>query len=233
VDARFWRGKCFLQLQEYDRAIDDLIASDRIQSQGRNSATIGYCYSLKREHDKAEGWYQTALGNGYQSIGCLNNLGVCLLDKKNPDLQQAERYLRKAIQIDPSHVVPLWNLALLELRRSERDADHIPRKGMEVIERAMEIAGDHADLHFLAIRLYGFASKNDPSYIAKCLAHIEHARRLGRYQTSAELLNDPALSEVLKSPEFRLTTKVTFVAKRLPPIARLIDPYLDDDRQIR
>jgi tetratricopeptide (TPR) repeat protein len=112
------RGKCFQIIQEYNKAIQDLLNSIKLNSDFENNQTIAECYLFKNEFIDAIEYFQSAIikierieeidthsmsGWDYSATKArtFNNLSVCFF--KSNQLEKAIESSTKGINANPNY----------------------------------------------------------------------------------------------------------------------------------
>lgn len=86
---------------------------------------LGYCYDQKGKFDIAEQYFLESISKYPQDHESMNYLGYSYVDK-NIKLDQAEYYIKKALELDPENIAYLDSLAWLYYRFGKyQDAEEI------------------------------------------------------------------------------------------------------------
>ena len=116
-------GEIYFQLQEYENARNAFVAFLKLDATNTNVWNyLGYIYEKLNNYEAATEAYEGALKSQSNNLYALNHLGLAY--KKTHRLNDAERVLRKALEIDPkctrSESKNLHNyLAVIHLEREE------------------------------------------------------------------------------------------------------------------
>ena len=98
-ELHFARGRAYLKLGKLDAATWDFEQA-KPKENGRVTACIGYCCSLRQlQHDAAER-YRAAIASGYSSAGLHNDLARCLT--RMGEYADAESEATAALEIAPA-----------------------------------------------------------------------------------------------------------------------------------
>ena len=123
-------GNSLEQLKKHDEALTALDKAVKLDPNlaGAHSNRGTTLYSLKRVKEAAES-FRRSIELDPNSPETLNNLGVALdaLGKKG-----TQKYFEQALRLKPDWGFPVYNLALVNLKRGERDA---ARVGLASLER--------------------------------------------------------------------------------------------------
>jgi serine/threonine protein kinase len=128
--ALAYRGRTYQRLGELDLALNDFGKLAR-NGDSISMAHVAYCFNLKQLAVAAIPWYERAIENGAASSGLFNNLGASYLVAqthvtRTEQLERAERYLRKALEMNGSSYTVHLNLVRLATNRFNQNPSHDP-----------------------------------------------------------------------------------------------------------
>lgn len=114
---------------------------------GRTHNNYAVMLCQARKFDAAEEHFLAALkSRGYKTpASAFENLGVCAMQE--PDLKKAERYLRRALQIDPTLPVSLLRMAQISLDNKRY------MSGRAYLQRYLAVAPPSASSLWLGIQI--------------------------------------------------------------------------------
>lgn len=203
VNALVGRARAQQRLAMFDLAATDYLAAAELQPSGELAAAIGYCRNRMRHPLTAVDYYKDAIAKGVETVAVQNNLGFTYMQLGQQ--KEARLWLNKAIERAPNTHAALFNRAFLELQETLRDENHIPRQGIEDIQRAIEIGPDTGDQYCTAARLFALACQREGSYCDKPLeflcSAVDRGEVLGSFRSAVELsslLNDSRLAASLE-----------------------------------
>lgn len=210
-EALFGRGRVYQRLGEHQLAFQDYDAAYRLTPGAVVTACRGYCLSQMKSHKAAIAAYQLALQGGYDSPASLyNNIGFSYLMLRQ--LDDAEKYLQRAIQLDGDLQAPRYNMVMVFLRRAAQ-GQPIPKTAFIHAAKAIEIGPCTAGLYRGIADFYATAAKQDSTLIQSAINYVGKAVELG-YETSvfesdgkyASLRKEPAFHNALKKPALESTS---------------------------
>jgi tetratricopeptide (TPR) repeat protein len=221
--AQFALGRAYQAMKLFGPAVEAFLAADRLQPSPNAEACMGYCFARQDDHLRAIAVENAAIEGGMRTAEILNNRGHSWLQRK--DLENAEKDLLEAIQLNDKLQAPHFNLGLLELVRAYRDQDHNTacQRGIEHIQRALEIGPERADLYYTGAKLYSFAAEKDPSKTASAIDLLEKAIRMGL--NPSELTSDAmGFKAVANHPRFGRMADSSPPSSPAEKADRLLDP---------
>ena len=107
-------------------AFTDYDAADKLAPSPSLAAGKGYCSSQLGQDKPAVEYFRRALDGGYDSPVVLNDLGYSLLQRGR--LDEAEDFLRRALQADDTLQSAHHNLVVIHLQRALRERRYPPRR---------------------------------------------------------------------------------------------------------
>ncbi|VAX04330.1 hypothetical protein MNBD_GAMMA20-2487 [hydrothermal vent metagenome] len=133
------------ELDKADEHFKRALSLDPMDGRTHNNYAVMLCQTGKL--DEAEKHFLIALkSRNYQTpASVFENLGVCVLQK--PDIKQAEKYLRRALQIDPALPVALLRMAQISLDNQRF------LSGRAYLQRYQAVAPDTAGSLWLGIQI--------------------------------------------------------------------------------
>ncbi len=158
----------YQRLGEFERADEHFqraLSLAPMDGRTHNNYAVMLCQTGR--FDAAEKHFLTALDSrDYQTpASAFENLGVCALQK--PDIKQAEKYFRRALQIDPALPVALLRMAQISLDNGRF------MSGRAYLQRYQAVAPDDAGSLWLGIQI--------ETQLGDAAAVREYANRLSRH----------------------------------------------------
>lgn len=153
------------ELDKADEHFKRALSLDPMDGRTHNNYAVMLCQTGKL--DEAEKHFLIALeSRNYQTpASAFENLGVCALQK--PDIKQAEKYLRRALQIDPALPVALLRMAQISLDNQRF------LSGRAYLQRYQAVAPDTAGSLWLGIQI--------ETQLGDAAAVHEYANQLSRH----------------------------------------------------
>ena len=187
----FARGRAYQLLghadeRNYRLAWDDFRQADELVPEGRTKACMGYCLNQMGLPRDAIAAYNEAIQAGFKSAPLFNNLGYSYLALLQMD--EAQRCLELALQLDPNLRAAHHNRARLRLRQALRliqqervcpEARRCLEAGIKDIRRAIERGPVTAELYVDAARLCGVAARQSSQWVAPALEYARLAVKAG------------------------------------------------------
>ncbi len=158
----------YQRLGEFDQADEHFQRALSLQPMdGRTHNNYAVMLCQARKFDQAEKHFLTALeSRNYQTpASAFENLGVCAMQKS--DIKKAEKYLRRALQIDP-----LLPVALLRMAQISLDNRRF-MSGRAYLQRYQAVAPDTAGSLWLGIQI--------ETQLGDAAAVHEYANQLSRH----------------------------------------------------
>jgi len=219
-EALFTRGCAYQRLGKFELAYTDYNLAYHLAPSPIMNACRGYCASRLKYHKDAIAAYHSALEAGYDRPALLyNNIGYSHL--MLGQLNDAEKYLQCAIELDCNLQAARYNMIMLYLRRAIQ-GQPIPKTAFVHAARAIQIGPGTADLYHLVAALYAMAAKQDPVLIQPAIGYVGKSVELG-FDPKA-FTSDIAYSALQKEPAFRDAVRKApsafYSAKAVP----LLDP---------
>ncbi len=116
-EALFARGRAYQRLGEFQTAFQDFSSANRLKSTPITNACRGYCLSRIKSFKAATAMYDLALKSGFDRPAVLyNNIGYTYL--MLGQLDDAEKYLQRAVRADGNLQAAHYNLAVLFLKHA-------------------------------------------------------------------------------------------------------------------
>jgi tetratricopeptide (TPR) repeat protein len=134
--ALYQRGHCYMDKQNFQKAIDDFTLSFE-KTNNRNSDAsfnIGKCYFGLGDIDKAIEFYKTTLTLEPNDKYSFYELGYCYASLSAPDKDNALKYYNKAIDQDNNYYEAYFNRGLLYATQFKN-----LKKGHADLEKSIEI----------------------------------------------------------------------------------------------
>ncbi len=219
-EALFARGRAYQRLGEYYTAYQDYDLSYQLTPTPILNACRGYCLSQVGSHSAAIAAYQLALKGGYNSPALLyNNIGFSYLMLRQ--LDDAEKYLQRAIRTDGNLQAPRYTLVKVFLRRALQ-GQQIPNAAFVHATKAIEIGLHSADLYRVVAALYARAAMHDPALIQPAIEYVGKAVELGF--SPETIASDPSYSALQKEPAFHAALKRRTATSNSLEAIQLLDP---------
>jgi len=204
-------------------AAEAYLAAERLRPDCSTEACLGYCFAQQEKHGNAIAQETAAMEGGLKSPEILNNRGYSYL--KGKDLENAESDFNQAIQLNDSLQPPHYNLALLELVRAYQTQDHklACQKGLEHIQKALNVGPERADLYFTGAKLCAFAAEKEKSMVEPALDYLNKAIQLGLPggRLESEFVG---FKGILENPRFRQLASSRSPQAEPEETPRLLDP---------
>jgi serine/threonine protein kinase/Flp pilus assembly protein TadD len=191
AEARFARARAEQELGDYSTAFEDYEAAYSLAPSAELTACKAYCLSRLAQHEQAIAGYQAAMDAGCCSPALLNDLGFCCLQRRRYD--EAEVYLRRALEMDEDLYAAHHNLALVFLQRAmlNRSAP-LSEDALIHSRRAAELGPANGELYRDVAFVFALAASRDQSLAPQA---VEYAKRSVR--------NGVRPSVFLSSPDFK------------------------------
>ena len=242
ADAFLARARAFQEMgaadqRQFQSALADYQEADRLASDARTKASIGYCLNQTGADPRfAIANYQAAHALGYDSAGLFNNLGYSQL--KISKTAGAEASLDRAIELDPRLQAPHHNRAILHVQKATRlppakaneddlkkwraDIATSVQAGIRDITFAIKLGPASAEIYFDAARLHALAAETDPSQKEAALSYLQKAVAL-KFDTR-KLAHDPTFSAVAGDATFQQLQKTPAPDEAPPRAVRVVNP---------
>lgn len=179
-----------------------------------------YCLSRIKFHRDAIAANQLAMETGYESPALLcNNIGFSYLALRQ--LDDAEKSLRQAIQLDGNLQAAHYNLVMVALARAAQGRAVSATAISHAIE-AIEIGPCTAELCRRVAALYSIAARDDASKLQPAIDYVRKAIELG--VDPKAFLSDGVYSALHDKPSFLDALKATPSPGRSLQIPQVIDP---------
>ena len=220
VEAYFARGRSYQQLGEYQTAYQDFESAYRLSKHPLFQACKGYCMNRTGASKAAIAVYQSALDMGYGSPALLyNNMGYsCLILRQ---LDDAEKYLQRAIQADGELQAPHGNMVVLFQRRST-EGRPIPETAFAHAAKALAIGPCTAGLYREIAKLYAAAAKQDPAFVQPAIQYVGKAVEMGA--DPKQLASEPAFLALQQAPALQEALSRPATASSSSEMIRFFDP---------
>jgi len=216
-EALFARGRAYLKSDNPRMAAEDFWAVFEGNPNPETANGIGYSLNKLKYHREAMDYYRRAANMGYVSPALLNNMGYTSLQLAR--LDDAEKSLKEAVQLDPDLQAPHYNLASLYLRRALA-GQSLPADAEFHISRAIEIGPPTADLYRSAAALCMARAKQDSQAIHRALGYLEKGGSFGL--DAATVKSDPLFRPLQHTAEFK---RLLSEPPSVKPVAA--DPLVD------
>ncbi len=219
-EALFARGQAFQRLGDFQMAYQDYDSANRLKSSPLLNACRGYCLSRLRFNQPALVVYNQALEAGHDRPALLhNNIGyIYLLLAKSDD---AEKHLKRALQLDGNLQAAPYNMMGLLLRRTLRGQPDYNAAFFHAA-KAIEIGPPTADLYFLAAAIYVRAAEQDPALIQPTIEYVRKAVQLGL--DPERISRDSRYAFLQNVPAFQKAVRAPAAASNPPKAAHPLDP---------
>ena len=131
-DFYIMKGRCYVDLGRYRRAIKNYRKAQRDSHDGRIDAAIGYCYSRIGDHEEAVENYRRGSS---KTRDHRTRIGLAIEEYETGNLEASERVIRElqtsASRLDPKERAALDNLqmrvAMTKKAREEYHRDSKPK----------------------------------------------------------------------------------------------------------
>jgi tetratricopeptide (TPR) repeat protein len=224
AEALYLRGRAQQKAGDLSAALADYERADRLRTDGRVKACVGYCLSERRQHSGAIFYYHEAIEAGFAPAEVYNNLGVSHLLSQDR-LDEAKKNLDIAIALNPSLQAAFHNRALFDLDRVGKDPEHVPEAGLADIRRALQLGLATAELYYHAACLCALVAEANDQELDPALDYLEKAIALGRNPQALE--EDGAFASLHKNPRFQALVRSPPAPQPMPSVSRLLDPIND------
>ena len=195
------RAGVYLRQEDFQLALADFDAADRLTPSPKTKACQGYCLSRLAQYREAAVICRQALEDGDDSPAVLNNLGYCWL--RLGRLDQAEVCLRRALQADDMLQAAHHNLVFVFLQRA-CEGNAIPPEAFVHARRALETGPPSGELCRELAFFYALAAKQDATsartvigLVADAVAHGIDPETLRSEVAFSGLRQDPAFQAAL------------------------------------
>ena len=215
----FARGRAYQKLNEFEFALKDYREAAKHRDSPVLVACQANCYVRLKNFELAVKYFQRVLDLGHRNEVIYNNLGYCYSKLRDPRLKQALDCYDRAIQQNPDLSILYYNRANVKLQISLLGDQDLFADACHDMEHAIRIGPRHGKLYALAARLYGFASRTDPSFCDKALEHLTASARAG-YRAHP---NDTAFNTLREHPRFRAWLEMR-IQQSTSSFDRLLDP---------
>jgi tetratricopeptide (TPR) repeat protein len=224
AEAQFARGRTFQQMGQFDAAESAFLTAYNLRPEGRVAALLGYCSGGMDHHEPAIAQDSAAIEAGFETAEVYNNRGYSLL--KLEQLENAEKDLKKAIQLDETLQAPHLNLALLQLVRTFKSPEIAIacQQGLAEIHEALNIGPKNADLYYFEAFLYVRAATQDKTLRNPALDYLEKAVANGFPPHKIDLVS---FTELMQEVRFRKLSQSAPLQVEAAPTPRLLDPVRD------
>jgi serine/threonine protein kinase len=166
------RADALCQLGDFRMAFEDYREANRSIPGAALIAKMAYCLSRLGQHLEATGSYRAALNGGYRSPGLLNNIGFAF--HQLGQLDESEKYLRQAIQLDGNLGAAHHTLALVSLRRA-LGGQPVSGEAIALAKKAVALGPPSADLYRDVAALFAVAASRDASLLQPAIQCLEKA----------------------------------------------------------
>ena len=224
AEVLFTRGRVRQKLGLYDAAAVDFNQAWKLDPRKELNVCQGYCASKLDSHRLAKFHYLKAREAGFQSAGLLNNLGYGFIRLKCYD--DAERYLKEAIDMAPDFQAAHNNLLALDLQRAIQ-GEPITKAMLDRTRRTVEAAPPSGELYCYAATLFGKVSEQDSCWTKATKKYLRLA--ILNHADPRAITSDPRLSRLCKEdPEIRGLFEKSTVAEQSAKPTFLVDPLVSD-----
>ncbi len=219
-EALFARGRAYQRLGKYQLAFHDYHLACQREPNPILNACRGYCLNRTAYHKDAIVAYHLALEEGYDRAALLyNNIGFSHL--MLGQLDDAEKYLRRAIELDGNLQAARYNMMMLHLKRAIHGLP-VPKMAFVHAARAVEIGPDTADLYHAVAALYAMAAQRDPTLIQPAIEYVGKAVELGI--PASAFTADIRYSAIQKEAAFQRALRIPASTRTPRKAVSLLDP---------
>lgn len=110
-------------------------------------AYLGVTYAERGEYEKAIGFYEQAIARNAQLAGLHYLVAETMLKTSNPDTTRAEKYLKRATELDPTLAAAYLSWGRLYVR------DNRYTEAAPLLERAVSLQPDLVEAHYQLSRV--------------------------------------------------------------------------------
>jgi len=219
-EALFARGRAYQHMGEFQAAFHDYDSADQLVPKPIPKACKGYCLSRIKSYRAAIAPYQLALKAGYNSPAILyNNIGFSHL--MLGQLDEAEKNLQRAIQLDDRLQAAHYNMVMIFQRRVAH-GQTLSNAAFVCATRAIEIGPPTADLYHNVAALYAMAAKQNPTLVQPAIEYVGQSVELGCKPET--FISDGRYSELQKNPAFHAALRRSVSVVKASQVIQLIDP---------
>lgn len=222
-EAYFGRGRALMEMGQFPLAIPDFEKAFKYSGDPRAKACIAYCFGRSGLHPNAIDYGEASVALGCANAAVFNNLGYSRLQRN--DLDAAEKILNRAIELDDRLQAAYHNRARVDRQRFFSKPNHVPRRGLEDIRRALTIPPVAADLYFDAAYLSACAATLEGGHVEPALDFVAKALELG--QDPLSFKNDRGFAVFASEPRFQSLLESAPKVRKGQRSARLVNP-IDD-----
>ena len=213
------RARVHQRQGNFQLALADYDAADRLLPSPRFDACKGYCLSRLFQDREAAAFFRRSLEAGCDSPAVLNDLGYSWL--RLGRLENAEDCLRRAIQADDTLQAAHHNLVLVFLQRAY-EGKTVPPEAFVHARRALETGPESGELCRNLALLHALAAKQDAAFAQPAIAYV--AKAVAHGMDAGTLRSDPAFSALEKDPAFQAALAARGALQESPEAVRLVDP---------
>lgn len=198
----FYRGAACYRQEEWGLANSYFFKADQIEPAAHLSACMGDSALQDGKQELAIAMYRDAIGDGYETLAVLNNLGAAyMMGGKN--LEQAEACFSRAVQMAIASDSPgqssawlalYYNRSLIEFRRAFNQNRKCGELTKQEIRKAVALAPDRYLPKLLAADVYGLYASEGNADRRLAVDYMQDAIRLG---APASLTNNSPLRKEL------------------------------------
>ncbi len=219
AEAFFARGRAHQFRGSFELASQDLYKASKLAPGPEVSAAMGYCLSRLKYYEAAIKCYHDANDKGFESAGLLNNMGFSCIWLER--LEEAEEYLRQAIERDGTLQAAHHNLIILLMNRA-CDGQSIPGSAITDVHKAVTTGRPSADLYRNAAALCALGARDHPEWTRLAMEYLQRAIAHGADPRSLE--SDPMFLSLHQEPDFDKLMSLPARHDRPTKSDRLVDP---------
>ncbi len=130
-EALFLRGRAHQRQGAFDNAVNDYMQAAQFSNDGRILAAIGFSEHCLGEPQQAMFYYQRARDAGFECAELLSDMGYSCYQRDR--LDDADEFLQKACERNPRLQAAWHTRALVDLRRSSKQAGRSLQQGAECV----------------------------------------------------------------------------------------------------
>jgi tetratricopeptide (TPR) repeat protein len=172
------RARAYEHQGDYWTAFHDYSAAAELAPSPSVDAHMGYCMGRLGDHEVACARYLSAVKAGCDSPAVLNDLASSLICLGKFD--DAEGYLRRAIERDDRLQPAYYNLATVLFQRALKNGQQPPPEALAAATRAADLGPQSGELCCDIADMQMLAAQGDPAMV-RCGRHWRMSERQSRW----------------------------------------------------
>jgi tetratricopeptide (TPR) repeat protein len=222
AEAWIARARVRKHLKQFNDALDDYNAASKLADSPILDACKGYCDNRRGHNDEAEASYLRAKSAGFETPAILNNRGYGFLQDRNT--AEAEKYLRKALEMNPRLQAAHHNLVMLFVNRAMQTGEPVSAEAISHAREAESTGPGSGELYRDIAYLYALAANENSSFAEAAIASV--AKAVAHGIDPKDLRDDPIFTSLEQDSGFHKALSAP-VTSQSPLAVRVIDPDLD------